>query len=264
MDKVVDYFQERKTNPKSKFPLLTPAENDEVLRRIGLPDEQRTSNTKAEEVINGTLRKMNRSSSASLGLHLNLDFLSEIKNVANDIDENEEFMTVRIKKGSEEAIGTVTIKENEEYGTIKFLMTIRRNDEGTTEIERDTLPDWMTNCGTLRISREEFKTGKISSIPQSSNIDFSFLNCKNPEQWEVNILSLEKGEWNEGMNMVAFGKYKKERPALKNILFSPETIIPISISKKDQKNRKSANRGSKLISQDKNFPENITKKKNVD
>jgi len=237
MNKVVDYFQERKLYPSTSFPLLTVAENDEVLRKIGMPDEQRKQNTNAEEVINGTLRKMN--SPSGLGFPLNLG-LNEMNN-ANGKEEYEEIMTVRIRKGSEEAIGTVTIKGDEEYGTIKFLGTITINDGGTPEIERDHLPEWMTNCGTLRISREEFKTGKISSIPQSPNVDFSFLYSKNPEQWEINILSLENGEWNEGMNKVAFGKYKKERPALKGI-FS-ET----SNSKKAQKNSKANRKSSKFM-----------------
>jgi len=254
MEKVIDYFQERKLYPSVSFPQLTPAENDEVLRQIGLPDEQRKLNTNAEEVINGTLRKMNHSSSSNLGFHLNLGLINEVNNNTNGKEENhEEIMTVRIRKGTEEAIGTVTIKGDEEYGTIKFLGTIKINDGGTPQIERDYLPEWMSNCGTLRISREEFKTGKISSIPQSPNVDFSFLYSKNPEQWEINILSLENGEWNEGMNKVAFGKYKKERPALKGI-FS-ET----SNSKKAQKNRKSNRRSSKFITPSPEIP----KKKRV-
>jgi len=253
MEKVIDYFQERKLYPSVSFPQLTPAENDEVLRQIGLPDEQRKLNTNAEEVINGTLRKMNHTSPSSLGFNLNLGLINEMNN-AKGKEENEEIMTVRIRKGTEEAIGTVTIKGDDEYGTIKFLGTIKRNDGGTPEIERDYLPEWMSNCGTLRISREEFMTGKISSIPTSPNVDFSFLYSKNPEQWEINILSLENGEWNEGMNKVAFGKYKKERPALKGV-FS-ET----SNSKKAQKNRKSSNRrSSKFVTPSPEIP----KKKRV-
>ena len=51
-----------------------------------------------------------------------------------------------------------------------------------------------------------------------------------PEEWEVNIIALERGEWAENMSEDAFRKYKKERPKLGGIFrgeshfFSPDAI----------------------------------------
>jgi len=208
---VVDYFHDKKLYPRLSFPQLTPAENDEVLRSLGVPDVHRGANTNAEEVICGTLRKMmHHSAPPSL-------FLTDLgnNNSNGESSNTEEICTVRIRNGSEEAIGTVMIGPDDEYGNIKILATVKINN-GNPEIERDCLPEWTNNCGNIRVSRDDIKNGKLHS-PQSSNTDFSFLLSKAPEQWEINILSLENGEWNDGMNKGAFGKYKKERPALKGL-----------------------------------------------
>jgi len=208
MNKVVDYFHDKKLYPRISFPQLTPAENVEVLRSLGVPEEHRGANINAEEVIRGTLTKMmHHSAPPSL-------FIPEMSNHCES-SNTEEICTVRIRRGSEEAIGTVMIRPDDEYGTIKILGTVKINN-GNPEIERDCLPEWTNNCGNIRVSRDDIKNGKLNSS-QSQNNDFNFLLSKAPEQWEVNILSLENGEWNDGMNKGAFGKYKKERPALKGL-----------------------------------------------
>ena len=43
-----------------------------------------------------------------------------------------------------------------------------------------------------------------------------------PEEWELNIISIERGEWSEHMSEEAFRKYKKERPKLKDCAFLVE------------------------------------------
>ncbi len=43
-----------------------------------------------------------------------------------------------------------------------------------------------------------------------------------PEEWELNIIAIERGEWSEHMSEEAFRKYKKERPKLKDCAFLVE------------------------------------------
>jgi len=131
--------------------------------------------------------------------------------------EEDEVGTIRIRRGSQEAIGTVRIKADDDFGTVKLYGTIKINDNGTpTVLDSDSVPDWANDVGSIRISRDEIESGKLSpKLTEKTGLDFLF--SKGPEQWEINILSLENGEWNDNMKKDAFGKYKKERPALEGL-----------------------------------------------
>lgn len=52
-----------------------------------------------------------------------------------------------------------------------------------------------------------------------------------PEEWELNIIAIERGEWSEHMSEEAFRKYKKERPKLKDCAFLVEEEEQMPISK---------------------------------
>jgi len=146
-------------------------------------------------------------------------------------NEEDEVGTIRIRRGSQEAIGTVRIKADDDFGTVKLYATLKVSDNGTpTVIDSDSVPDWANDVGSIRISRDEIESGKLST-KLTEHTGFDFMYSKGPEQWEVNILSLENNEWNENMKKDAFGKYKKERPALEG-LFSDNSNTPSAKSKK--------------------------------
>ncbi len=48
------------------------------------------------------------------------------------------------------------------------------------------------------------------------------MHYRPPEEWELNIIAIERGEWSEHMSEEAFRKYKKERPKLKDCAFLVE------------------------------------------
>jgi len=90
-------------------------------------------------------------------------------------------------------------------------------DDGaaTLDTNPDAFPEWArANFDSIRISKDDLLNGTFQAKEDKEGQSHSFLYSKAPEQWELNIISLEHGEWNSGMKKDAFGKYKKERPAL--------------------------------------------------
>jgi len=219
------------------FPLLTSAEEKEVLTQLGVPKDA-FDKSNAEDLICGTINRMKQYGSA-LSIYMDRD------------DAPHVVSTIRISRGDEEAIGMVCMKENEEYGTVKLFGTVRVNDDGDTTLDTnpEAFPDWA-NFDSVRISRKDLQDGTSATL--GSAIHFkkydkekepAFLGSKAPEQWELNIISLENGEWNSGMKKDAFGKYKKERPALTGLFgISEDSQQQIDIQKKgkDSKEKKSA------------------------
>eukprot|EP01101_Sappina_pedata_P001275 TRINITY_DN11375_c0_g1_i1.p1 TRINITY_DN11375_c0_g1~~TRINITY_DN11375_c0_g1_i1.p1 ORF type:complete len:409 (+),score=114.93 TRINITY_DN11375_c0_g1_i1:41-1228(+) len=128
-------------------------------------------------------------------------------------DQEEDFERDKLKEGwpdedddyGYDPYGTVRIHDGdgdscEEYGS----MCIREDREIPS-----ILP-WLSQDGNV--------DAKGSKIPPNSR--FNLPVFKQPSGWELNLLALEKGEWAEGMNDLAFKRWKaKER---KNI---PSTYI---------------------------------------
>jgi hypothetical protein len=66
-----------------------------------------------------------------------------------------------------------------------------------------------------------------SSMGASTDAPPAFLSAfREPEEWELNILALEKGEAREGMGNPnsAFKRWKKDRPSVPSMLLRPEDI----------------------------------------
>jgi len=113
---------------------------------------------------------------------------------------------------------------------------VRVTDDGaaTLDTNPDAFPEWA-NFDSVRISRKELMNGTIRTKDDKEGQP-AFLYSIAPEQWELNIISLENGEWNSGMKKDAFGKYKKERPALTGLFGVNDTQLNSSshISRKKE------------------------------
>jgi hypothetical protein len=66
-----------------------------------------------------------------------------------------------------------------------------------------------------------------------------------PEDWEINIIALERGEWIPNMSEEAFRKYKKERPKLKDALFFIEEKIDETSSSSNTSHSNTTNTSTK-------------------
>jgi len=115
---------------------------------------------------------------------------------------------------------------------------VRVTDDGaaTLDTNPDAFPEWA-NFDSVRISRKELMNGTIRTKDDKEGQP-AFLYSIAPEQWELNIISLENGEWNSGMKKDAFGKYKKERPALTGLFDSLEKSSPSKAKKKKTTTRR--------------------------
>lgn len=194
------------------------------------------------------------------------------------------------------ASGTIRVKEGEDFGTFRYNGTVR----ACSGSQSSELPEWMRTydpegTGTVRFNKDDidaaFTGGSVRIYGENADDDFpAFLKfsyiyitnfCVNdisaPEDWEVNILALEKGEWTPDMdnNADAFRKYKKERRSLGS-LFSgppdPSTSSSTGASSQDKDNEdssvetrnKTLSRGkSKKRFSDNTTPSPATKSKKV-
>jgi len=187
MKQLIDFF-ERKSDQNDISAThwlnsLTKNEEREIIDNLNLPQ-----NSDVKETISRTLRNF-KDPDSEMGIS---------------------FGTVRIKSDECEIIGTVRIKEGETRGTIRYLGTVRVKD-GKETIEQEEMPNWA--LFSLDIERnDDFGTVKCSSTRD----DISFL-YRPPEDWEVNILALEKGEYAPEMKEEAFGKYKKKRKGVNDL-----------------------------------------------
>jgi hypothetical protein len=172
------------------FPELSEAEEKEVKDLLGLPANVKDT----KEIIQGTLRNFHQYD-------------------VQTSDESVPVGTVRIKTQNGEALGTVRIKPDEQYGTIHFCGTFKINQFGEECLEKaDAPPPWV-DFGSVRISREDIDSGtvRVSSGQQASYL------YRPPENWELSILSLEHGEWAPEMSEDAFGKFRKKRKGLSSV-----------------------------------------------
>lgn len=190
---------------ESEFPSLTPQEEEEVFAALGVGAKRDGEN--AKDVIMGTLRRLHLSrTSSEAGASLSDEEASE---------GYVEVGTVRVKDWEgHEVMGTVRIKEGNPWGTI----CIHNLDAPT-----GTAP-WM-GTSTIRIASEDVQTALSEGAVQLQHETPQWMNAmKEPEDWELSILALEKGEWIPEMdkNAEAFRKYRKERKQLGNLFAEPK------------------------------------------
>jgi len=214
MKKLQKYFENSKKTKEEllSFPELSEAEEKEVQEQLGLPA---TKNTK--EIIQGTLRNFHQFDAPQTN------------------DESVPVGTVRIKTQNGEALGTVRIKPEEQFGTIHFCGTFRVNQFGEETLEKgDTAPIWA-DFGSVRISREDIDSGtvRVTAGQQSSYV------YRPPENWELSILSLEHGEWAPEMSDDAFGKFRKKRKGLSSVFDEdPTSPSPELTPRKDDRHKR--------------------------
>jgi len=119
--------------------------------------------------------------------------------------------TVRVKDwDGHETVGTVRVKEGNPWGTISV----------------NNAP-WM-GSSTIRIAHDDVQAAlsegavQVAASAEEKESPQWMAAFREPEEWELSILALEKGEWIPEMdkNADAFRKYKKERKQVGN-LFAP-------------------------------------------
>eukprot|EP01125_Pyxidicula_operculata_P012311 TRINITY_DN4037_c0_g1_i2.p1 TRINITY_DN4037_c0_g1~~TRINITY_DN4037_c0_g1_i2.p1 ORF type:complete len:274 (-),score=60.13 TRINITY_DN4037_c0_g1_i2:175-996(-) len=241
MKKLADYF-ENHNQTKTDFPTLDSSEKIEIQQFLDVPDHVlRTSSTR--DLINETLSKVKKFEkdlqSMPNGLISNLNLDSEDE----EGSDGRTVGTIRIKLGDEEAYGTVRIKDDEDFGTVKFCGTVKINESGKY-LDEDSAPSWASNAfGTMKITRKELESGdvKLEKRDKKKEKEPDFLEfLKVPEAWELNILALENGEWTSNMNKDVFGKYKKERPTLAGLFGGGSSKTDDDTKKKSSKEKKKA------------------------
>jgi hypothetical protein len=93
------------------------------------------------------------------------------------------------------------------------------NDFSTFRIRKDVVAEQPTgkvtnegghNSESTTAQRKKRPTKKKATIATPQFV------YRPPEEWEINIIALERGEWIPNMSEEAFRKYKKERPKLKD------------------------------------------------
>jgi len=62
---------------------------------------------------------------------------------------------------------------------------------------------------------------RSAAAPAAQAVPAAFLQYREPEDWELNLLSLEKGEWGEHMSDEAFRRWRKDRPSLAQFFQPP-------------------------------------------
>lgn len=206
MEKLSDFFINNKNidENKEELPNLDNEEMSEVIESLGIKDEQLS-----KDVIYKTFRSVKEFKIART---------NQEKESAEDNEEYEDYGTVRIKtKSGKDAIATLRLKKNDAYGTI---------------IIHDVSEDDVSNIyDTMRIVET---SGLDSGKGEEESVNSNFL-WRAPEEWEVNIIALERGEWNENMQEIdAFRKYKKERPKLGNLFDTVSSPSKLSSVKSEE------------------------------
>jgi hypothetical protein len=249
MNKLGSYFQERRKRfgrkkEELKFPELTPEEEKEIREILGI---KKTASI--EHIVTSTLRKFKE-----------VEIVKEDEHPTEEEEGYQEVGTVRIKSpGGPERLGTLRIKKNnnpdEDYGTVKIysLPSLQESgaDKSESENSEETSESGENNdndYSTFRIHKDVVAaqpTGKVNDKGDSSQkknrpkkkttVATPQFVYRPPEDWEVNIIALERGEWISNMSEEAFRKYKKERPKLKDAFFFIEekiddTLPPVSSS----------------------------------
>jgi len=110
MNKLTQYFTDKKSDVSVAFPVLTKAEEKEVITQLGLPHDA-FDKSNAEDVIRGTINRMKQYGPA-------LSVYARLQNESQSF----QLSTIRIKRGDEEAVGMIQMKDNEEFGTVKFFL----------------------------------------------------------------------------------------------------------------------------------------------
>jgi len=107
-----------------------------------------------------------------------------------------------------------------------------------TDKEKDEIVATLRICTMkhkpLKEREEEFTTMCISNGVSSEDAETAkelFL-YREPDNWEMNILALEKGEWASSMATENFKRWRKVRPALRtdSIFFKKDGATPLSSS----------------------------------
>jgi len=80
-----------------------------------------------------------------------------------------------------------------------------------TEFSEDESPN-VYDSGTVVLYNNR-ETVTRSGLKEQADPKNPFEE-RNPEEWELNIIALERGEWVEGMSSAAFSRWRRERPAL--------------------------------------------------
>lgn len=201
MEKLSDFFINNKDfDEPPELPSLDNDEMTEVIESLGITDKEFSKDT-----IYKTFRSVKEFKIART---------DQEKESAEDNEEYEDYGTVRIKtKSGKDAIATLRLKKNDAYGTI---------------IIHDVSEDDVSNIyDTMRI----VETSNLDSEIEEKDSNFLW---RAPEEWEVNIIALERGEWNENMQNDAFRKYKKERPKLGNLFDSFSTPEKLTSTKSEE------------------------------
>jgi hypothetical protein len=212
------------------FPPLSAEEEQEIKDKLGIEPT-----ADLEATVRSTLRKIKQ---------------VEIEEQPTRDEEYEEIGTVRIKGMPDgDKFGTIRRKKKQEEEEEDWTGTVRiysdpqaffNDDRATSEDKTDDTDTTDDQYGTMRIrhdssdedeevdKKEEKTDKKNNSRPKRK--PFSKRVKKNepqfvyrpPEEWELNIIAIERGEWSEHMSEEAFRKYKKERPKLKDCAFLVE------------------------------------------
>jgi hypothetical protein len=147
---------------------------------------------------------------------------------------------------NEDMQGTFRIRDINSYDTVRVHGDVDNEDmQGTVKIKDDNPFDSL-NYGTMKINDEsdgksisksnEEDTRKVRKDEQEK----SFFYYRDPEDWEVSIIALEKGEWTSAMNADAFRKYKRDRCSVFNVFQDVDSPSNVPV-RQDNRDRRQYN-----------------------
>jgi len=156
----------------------------------------------------------------------------------NDVEKNEIHSTLRIPRHVEPKDAIIQTlsrlngalaslsqeKETSGTTTATAAAAATTTTTTTTSVDSEEEEENSNNFGTFRCHevaasspRQEAQYKKALQSTGTRGAPFRLT-----EEWEINILALEKGEWADCMSDQAFGRWKKERPKLQSFFPDPK------------------------------------------
>jgi len=108
-------------------------------------------------------------------------------------------------------------EENDDQKYSSFVIHLSAGENDCTEYEQK-------RSSFVIHDQEEDSESDVESAKQSPQ-QFRLPIFREPSQWEMHLLALERGEWIEGMSDAAFKRWKgKERKAVTSSYFKPAQV----------------------------------------